>query len=255
MRTNQGKGLINLQTSARLSRLLESILDRLAVLTAVLILLLGSYAIWDNYVASNNSFISDELLKYKPGDENRLGLTELHKINPDVCAWLTIDKTHIDYPVVKSKDNIDYLNKDVKKNFALGGSIFVDAQNSSDFSDRYTLIFGHHMANGAMFGDVANFLNAKYFKEHRYGSLTTLNQRYKIEIFACLKLNASDSVIYNSSSQDENSIANLIEYIRQKAVQKRNLQTAKNSKLIALSTCSEADTNGRIVLIGILHKK
>ena len=46
-------------------------------------------------------------MKYKPAgktDESP-SLQELQKINPDVCAWLTVDGTKIDYPVVQGETN------------------------------------------------------------------------------------------------------------------------------------------------------
>ena len=51
-------------------------------------------------------------------------LQELQKINPDVCAWLTVDGTKIDYPVVQGETNLEYINQDIYGEFALSGSIF-----------------------------------------------------------------------------------------------------------------------------------
>ena len=78
-------------------------------------------------------------------------------INPDVRGWLTIDGTHVDYPIVQGEDDMEYVNKGVYGEFSLSGTIFLDSENTSDFSDCYNLLFGHHMANGAMFGDVVRF--------------------------------------------------------------------------------------------------
>lgn len=48
-------------------------------------------------------------------------------INKDVAGWITIDDTHIDYPVVQGKDDMEYINKDVYGEFSLSGSIFYPA--------------------------------------------------------------------------------------------------------------------------------
>ena len=55
-------------------------------------------------------------------------------INKDVAGWITIDDTHIDYPVVQGKDDMEYINKDVYGEFSLSGSIFLSCMNKKDFS-------------------------------------------------------------------------------------------------------------------------
>ena len=90
--------------------------------------------------------MGQDLLKYKPNlgnpEEARLSLQELIALNPDVRAWITIDGTHIDYPMTQGKDDMEYVNKDAKGDFALSGAIFLSAQNKPDFSDPYMLTYG-----------------------------------------------------------------------------------------------------------------
>ena len=66
---------------------------------------------------------------------------------------------------------MEYINKDVYGNFALSGSIFLSSANQPDFTDPYNLIYGHHMSNGAMFGDVVEFTDEAYFTAHETGTL------------------------------------------------------------------------------------
>ena len=77
-------------------------------------------------------------LKPVKGRDANPSLQDLQKINADVCGWLTIDDTGIDYPVVRGKDDMEYINKDVYGNFALSGSIFLSSANQPDFTDPYT---------------------------------------------------------------------------------------------------------------------
>ena len=107
------------------------------------------------------AFSSNDLLKYQPtGDgPNSITLGELMKLNKDVVGWIKIFDTHISYPVVQGKDNQEYLNKDVFGEFSFSGSIFLDYRNACDFTDSYSIIYGHHMEYGAMFGDVVEFKN------------------------------------------------------------------------------------------------
>lgn len=234
----------------RCARIGDTILNKVAVLLAVLILFLGGFAIWDNYIA-NHTALSQDTMKYKPIDDSK-SFAELLALNPDVCAWLTVDKTHIDYPVVKGKTDLEYLNKDVYGNFALGGSIFLDSQNAKEMTDQYVLLYGHHMANGGMFGDVVHFTKKKYFKSHKTGTLVLPNKRYHIKIFACITVPASDAMIYNTSGQSPAHIAEILAHVKEKAVQYRDIGVTNQDKIIAMSTCAEAETNERVVIFGKL---
>lgn len=228
----------------------DKILDRIAVLLAILLLLLGTYAIWDNFIAARGAF-SQEILKYKPDGDSK-NLVELHKLNPDVCAWLTIDRTHIDYPVVQGKDNLEYLNMDPLKQYKISGSLFLDCYNSPNFADKYNVVYGHHMSEGAMFGDVVKFVNKRYFNKHKKGTLTLLDKKYKIKIFACVKAAASDGIIYNTGAQSEEYVNKLLSYVESNSIQYRDISVTGADKIIALSTCSEAETNGRVIVFGKL---
>ena len=115
----------------------NKILEILAALFIILMLLYGAYSLWDTCQINRRAFISGELMKYKPAgktDESP-SLQELQKINPDVCAWLTVDGTKIDYPVVQGETNLEYINQDIYGEFALSGSIFLDSRNDRKFID------------------------------------------------------------------------------------------------------------------------
>ena len=86
-----------------------------------------------------------------------ISFEELQKINPEVFGWLNIPDTHIDYPLVQAEGNSKYVNTDVKGNFSLSGSIFLDCRNHKDFSDCNHIIYGHHMQKDAMFGELERF--------------------------------------------------------------------------------------------------
>lgn len=144
-------------------------------------------------------------------------MQDLQKINADVCAWLTVDDTGIDYPVVRGKDDMEYINKDVYGNFALSGAIFLQSANQPDFSDPYNLIYGHHMSNGAMFGDVVEFVNEEYFATHQTGTLYLPEKACPITFFACVETDAMDSQIYGYISEPDmtGQMQQLLQYVRE----------------------------------------
>lgn len=243
--------------AAKLARFGDRLVSLIAAGLILLMLLYGGYSLWDTAMVYRGAFLSSDLLEFKPasgGDPNaNPSLEELQAINPDVCGWLTIDDTHIDYPVVVGDTNMEYINKDVYRDFALSGSIFLDSSNARDFSDSYTLIYGHHMDNGAMFGDVVEFVNGDYFNAHTSGTLYLPDATYQIELFACVQVDAYDSVIYDPVAQN-GDLSELLNHINQIAVQSRYIGVDPQDQVIGLSTCSESTTNGRVVLFGRLDR-
>lgn len=246
-----------METAAKFARIGNRILEVVAVILILLMFLYGGYSLWDTTMIFQNSYVDDDILEFKPvadGSEDNPTLEELQKINPDVKAWITIDETHIDYPVVQGEDDMEYLNKDVKGEFALSGAIFLSCLNQPDFSDQYNLIYGHHMDGGAMFGDVSRFVDADYFKERETGHLFLPDRTYKIRIFACLETHAYDEYVYSPDVQSKNMKA-FLAYLKKEAVQYREIDLTETDAIVGLSTCSEATTNGRIVLFGRLEKE
>ena len=245
-----------MHTAAKLARAGDRLVSLLAAGLILLMLLYGGYSLWDTAMVFNGAFLSSDLLQFKPaaGDpDSNPTLAELQAINPDVLGWLTIDDTHIDYPVVIGEADMEYVNKDVYGDFALSGSIFMDSDNARDLSDAYTLVYGHHMDNGAMFGDVVEFVNTDYFESHPSGTLYLPDATYTIEIFACVQVDAFDSMVYDPLAQ-EGDVSELLHYVDEIAVQSRYIGVQPTDKVIGLSTCAEAETNGRVVIFGRLAR-
>ena len=232
----------------------------LSIMAGILILLMlsyGVYSLWDTYKIYANSFVDEELLKFRPTDdgEDNPTLKDLKKLNPDVKAWIQVPKTNIDYPVVQGQDDMEYINKNVYGEFELSGAIFLSCLNKDDFSDPYNLVYGHNMKNGGMFADVADFTNKEYFEMHQKGKLYLTDATRKIRFFACMKVTAADAKIYHPDGYRKDNLKDLLDYIQANAVQYRDVNVADENSLIALSTCSEAETNGRVVLIGKLERE
>lgn len=246
----------HLEALGNTSRFLEKIIDRIVALILLLVVLFAGYSLWNSYKLYRQGYADDDILKFKPSVENsgdNPSLYDLMKINKDTIGWLTVDDTHIDYPLVIGEDNQEYINQDVYKEFSLGGSIFLDARNKRDFSDPYNLLYGHNIEHGGMFADVTLFEDKKFFDDHKYGTLFLAGKTYNIEFFICSGADAYDSIIFDppSTATMDQRFA-LIDHMKSLAIQARDMDI-RNDKLIALSTCQNATTNGRTILLGVLR--
>ena len=165
----------------------NSLITAVVALFLILAAAYSGYALWDNaqvYAAVDD--VQSELMKLKPDPEQKDGgasFEELRKINPDVCGWITLDHTKIDYPILQGEDNLTYINTDVYGDFALSGSIFLDSGCDNTFQGKYSLLYGHHMANHKMFGDLDLYRKKKFFDKNTTGTLILLDRSYKLEIF------------------------------------------------------------------------
>lgn len=235
---------------------LNALFSLIVLLCFFVVAAYAGYALWDNsqvYAAAEN--VRDEMLQLKPPEdpEGEEGPTfeELKAVNPDVCAWVTLDNTNVDHPVLQGQDNLTYVNRDVYGNFALAGSIFLDSRNDSSFSDPYSLLYGHHMENSGMFGDLALYKEEDFFQENSTGYLITPEGVYDLEIFASLVVSASDQYIFDPEiwhTEEAAALAHVKEnalYLREHIFQDLD----ENSRILALSTCSGEFSDARTVVL------
>lgn len=158
-------------------------------------------------------------------------------------GWITLDHTDIDYPVMQGKTNTEYLNKNPLGQISVSGSIFLDSASSSDFSDKYSIIYGHHMAEGKMFGALDAYQDFSYLKSHSTGTLKTRGGKtYKIHVFACIGADAKDQRIFDVNRKG----AGVMSLISQKA--KGRMLICGSGRLLALSTCQDVESTERTVV-------
>ena len=242
-----------MNVAAKAAKAGDKVLSILAIVLMVTMLSYGGYSLWDTYSMMTGAFFKSDLLQYRPSvdnpEETRLSLAELLGINKDTRGWITIDGTHIDYPMVQGRDDMEYVNKDVTGEFSLTGAIFLSAYNEANFSDPYMLTYGHHMDNGGMYGDVMEFIEKDYFDKHTTGTLFMPDGKArKMEVFACIECDAYDSNIYHVQDK-KGQIMQLVDYLKKNSTHYRDIGMKESDQIMALSTCVSLETNGRVVVL------
>lgn len=233
----------------QLVRILDATEDAICFLACIVIFLIGLYALIDSYLVYRHAN-DTSLLRYKPGYEDTDKSTR--KITGKMAAWLTIDGTNIDYPVMQGKDNEEYLNKDPYGDYSLSGSLFLDSRNQADFTDGYSLIYGHHMEGNHMFGSLHKYLKKRYFKKHQTGTLIVGDTTYDLQIFAVMNAKATQDILF---SPTEYSKEEVIRYIRTHAgyIRKGSVSaTQEDTRIVALSTCKYPDSVYRVIVFAKL---
>ena len=226
----------------------NGLVSLLSGLLAAFLILYSGYVLYDTAYIQNQAFSSSwDLLQYKPEiiEEDNVPLNSaMASLNPDYRSWLTVFGTNIDYPVLQGEDDLYYSRNDIFGNTSLTGSIYLAAANSGDFSDSYNIIYGHHMDNGAMFGGLDSFLEAGYRDGHRMGVIVTGSRVYDLNLFAVVQTDAYDGSIYCPGNNRES----VIRAIDSNHVYYDSAAAAEGTKIVALSTCAGATTDGRLIV-------
>lgn len=178
--------------------------------------------------------------------------------NPDTVGWIFVPGTVIDYPVVHSSDNNEYLYINFNGQRANGGQAtygtpFLLAENAADFSDLNNVIQAHNMSNGSMFAWIGNsaLQDHSALQEHRSIYLLTPTANYRLSSISVVVCNADDPVTRTSFSSQDDFATFVQSLIDRSSVDLPSLgfEAADVGKIVSLSTCTSDGTNRRCVLV------
>lgn len=200
--------------------------------------------------------ILEESKPLAAGNQIRPQFQRLLNINPDIVGWLTIDHTKVDYPILQSSDNDYYLNRNYKKAESKAGSFFMDFRNQIDTNDKQTIIYGHEMKDGSMFGQLKKFLDEDFFTQNQHFQYETLYASYDVEVFSVYLTTTDFNYIETDFSSDEEYIEYL-RVIKGKSEIPTDIQVDEEDTIITLSTCNYLldPDGGRLVIHGKLTKR
>lgn len=173
----------------------------------------------------------------------------LKAINEDIVGWLEMESLDISYPIVQAKDNDYYLHRTFKKTYNFAGSIFLEHENKSDFSDPNSIVYGHNMKNGSMFGTLKKFRSHEPYDQSKYFWVCTPGKNYKYEIFSAAEV-AVGSEAYTLFSHPDKEFTEYLKNMKAQSVLKTDdVELTKSDKVVTLSTCT-GNSSTRFILQG-----
>lgn len=177
----------------------------------------------------------------------------LKETNEDIIGWLYQPNTNINYPLVQGEDNNQYLRRLIDGKYNVSGTLFLDYRNSFNFSDFYSIVYGHNMKNKSMFGSLTGYKNQEYFELNPNLYLLTPDKDYKIELFMGFVNNAKvENLIYNPELTEDN--LNEFLELSKKSTFNSNIKPKVGDKIICLTTCSYEYNNARYLVFGVLRE-
>ena len=174
---------------------------------------------------------------------------KLKSVNEDVVGWIYVDALpDISYPIVKGKDNQTYLHQTYEKNYNFAGTIFVDYENSGDFSDCNTLVYGHNMKNGSMFGHLKKFReDDKLYKQDKYFWILTPERNYRYEIITAYTtgVNSDTYTLFKGPGEEFEKYLETIKGYSE--IQTDDTDLTIKDKIVTLSTCTGNESTRFVV--------
>ena len=234
----------------------------LIVVGVVLLLVAGGmwgYAQWQYHVQDENN---EKLAAYAtvsddPAGPPTIDWEGLKAVNADVCGWIYVPGTHIDFPVYQGDTNDTYLRASASGEYSVGGQIFMDCENSRPgLVDRQTLLYGHHLNNGAMFTDVDDMASQENFDKVDTVWYLTEDANYELEPLFFYKSAATNGAARQISfASDDDFHTYLADALAQATAKRSDADTVASqaTKVLTLCTCDYENDfgkgNGRGLLV------
>lgn len=173
----------------------------------------------------------------------------LQGVNPDVVGWIYIEALDgISYPVVQGEDNEEYLHTTYENNYNFAGTIFIDYENSRDFSDCNTLVYGHNMKNGSMFGRLKKFSEDQTtYEKSKYFWIFTPEKDYRYEIISAYTtgVNSDTYTLFKGPGDEFQEYLDTIKGYSE--IETDDTELTIKDRIVTLSTCTGNDATRYVV--------
>ena len=180
----------------------------------------------------------------------QVDLDALRQVNGDVVGWIAIPGTVLSYPVVQTGDNSYYLNRTWKRESSSVGAIFLEHTAEADLSGFHTLIYGHRMRNGTMFGSLRDYRSADYWREHPSVYVTMGGQVLIYDIFAAYEVGIREIVYRLDADQTKEEF---IQFCLSHSAIQTGVEPTPEDHVLTLSTCTERGHATRWVVQAVLR--
>lgn len=178
--------------------------------------------------------------------------------NPDIYAWIYIKGTYINYPVVQSEtDDSFYMDHNSNGDPSSTGAIFSEKEfNTTDFSDPVTVLYGHHVISGSLFGNLQkDFTNDKIWENDPVIEIYLPDRMLQYRVFAALPYDNSH-IIANYDFNDDTVYENYFRMVfEQRSIETRldpENAPVPGDKVLVLSSCVIGDNDTRYLVMGKL---
>lgn len=214
----------------------NKILITLLIFICIVVFFICSYILLRDFQELNKSnestenLIEESIEVIEETQKKYIDWDYLKSVNEDIIAWIEIEGTNINYPILKDK-KLYYLKHSFDKTYNSNGSIFTT--NHSPFEDRETIVYGHNMKTGAMFSDLSKYYNKEFLNSHLKFKIYTPICDYEATVIS----------VYSIGIETENNNIKSLNFDEKIQYYKKNSRydidnNEEINKIVKLSTCS-----------------
>lgn len=183
----------------------------------------------------------------------------LKQVNGDVYAWISIPDTQVDYPVLQSMEDNKYLDTNIDGTSGYPGCIYSNVCNSRGFDDYITVLYGHNMKTGEMFGSLHNFDDEDFFREFETYTVETQKAQFTYSVYAVVNYNDKLIPAYFDvkSVSGRDAFLESLEACRENSITHFNdeIEIAGEDKLLVLSVCINGQESRRFLVVSKLEEE
>ena len=237
-------------------------LKMIFALILVIIITIIIISLYKKYKTNNNELIKDikddtSDVASKDNTERMKKLKELQKENSDIVAWLQIENSNINYPVLQCDNNEYYMTHTYNKEYSKDGSLFLDKDYDWSIPSTNLLIYGHNnIGSKEMFASLVNYKDENYYNEHKTIRLTTNKEDAEYEIIAVflsrVYYKSEKNVFryyYFINANNEQEFNNYVENSKKSSLYNIEATAKYEDQLLTLSTCEYSQKDGRLAVV------
>lgn len=175
--------------------------------------------------------------------------------NRKLIGWVKIDGTYIDYPVMQTTDNEYYLDHNMNQEYDKNGTIFMDKDCDVLKPSTNFILYGHHMRNGRMFGQLDQYKDESFYEKHPYISFDTIYEKgtYQIMYVFRSKVYKETEIVFKYYQfidvNGEQEFDSAMEEMAALSLYDTGVTAQYGDQLLTLSTCDYQETDGRFVVV------
>ena len=176
---------------------------------------------------------------------------------PEAVAWIRIPDTAIDFVVMQSGENTEedfYLDHNEEGEKSRSGAIYMQKYNMANFSDPNTILYGHNMSGGKMFGGIHKFKKADYFNEHEYLYIYMPGHVLTYRIYSLFDFDDRHllwAYDFTTAEGRQKFIDKTLKPKTYNRLVRQGVTPTPDDRFITLSTCQNTG-DGRLLLVAVL---
>lgn len=183
-------------------------------------------------------------------EDRTINVEKLKRKNKDCIGYLEVSGTSISYPIMQTRDNLDfYLKHDFNKNYSFYGTPYLSAYCDLKKSDNL-IIYGHNINGGKMFGALEQYKDKDFFDRHN-NIYFTIDRRREYEVFAVMSVNIKEFEYWKFvMPRDEKDYDKFVEKVLEHSLWNIGKKPKYGKQMLMLSTCDNGKgADWRIVVV------